>query len=246
VPTFSECRCRLMLEMSEFSRAGGYNSRAMAAPVKGSSPGFLAMSDVTRILSAIEQGDPTAAEALLPLVYGELRKLAARRLAHERAGQTLEPTALVHEAYLRVVGTGAAPVWNSRGHFFAAAATAMRRIVIERARRKRRHIHGGDRQRQELRPDMAALPGRDEDLLALDAALSRLAEHDPVKARLVELRYFAGLTGEEAGEILGISPRTADRYWVYARAWLRREMDGPSSSEKVTEPRGAQPDGSSH
>jgi RNA polymerase sigma factor (TIGR02999 family) len=192
------------------------------------------MSEVTRILSAIEQGDPRAAERLLPLVYDELRKLAAQKLAQEKAGQTLEATALVHEAYLRLVGPGDADRWDNRGHFFAAAATAMRRILIERARHRRRIIHGGGRQRQELHPDLVAAPEANDDLLALDAALAKLAGHDPVKARLVEMRYFAGLTGDQAAEVLGISPKTADRYWVYARAWLRREMDhnpGAGSNE---------------
>jgi RNA polymerase sigma factor (TIGR02999 family) len=183
------------------------------------------MSEVTRILSAIEQGDPSAAEQLLPLVYDELRKLAAQKLAQEKPGQTLEATALVHEAYLRLVGPGDADRWDNRGHFFAAAATAMRRILIERARHKRRIIHGGGRQRQELHPDLVAAPVANDNLLALDAALAKLAGHDPAKARLVEMRYFAGLTGDQAAEVLGISPKTADRYWVYARAWLRREMD---------------------
>jgi RNA polymerase sigma factor (TIGR02999 family) len=188
------------------------------------------MSEVTRILSAIEQGDPQAAEQLLPLVYQELRKLAAQKLAQEKPGQTLEATALVHEAYLRLVGPGDADGWDNRGHFFAAAATAMRRILIERARHKRRIIHGGGRQRQELHPDLVAAPEANDDLLALDAALAKLARHDPVKARLVEMRYFAGLTGDQAAEVLGISPKTADRYWVYARAWLRREMDRNSGA----------------
>jgi RNA polymerase sigma factor (TIGR02999 family) len=184
------------------------------------------MSDVTRILSDVEQGDPHAAEQLLPLVYGELRKLAAAKLAQETPRQTLQPTALVHEAYLRLVGPGGADRWANRGHFFAAAATAMRRILIERARHKRRIVHGGGRQRQELHPDLVAAAAPNDDLLALDAALTKLARHDPVKAQLVEPRYFAGLTGDQAAEVLGISPKTADRYWVYARAWLRREMDG--------------------
>jgi RNA polymerase sigma factor (TIGR02999 family) len=184
------------------------------------------MNEVTQILSAVEQGDPQAAGQLLPLVYDELRRLAAAKLAQEKPGQTLQATALVNEAYLRLVGPDDAARWENRGHFFAAAATAMRRILIERARRKRRIIHGGERIRQELHSDLVAAPVPDEDLLALDAALAALAEHDPVKARLVELRYFAGLTGEQAAQILGISARTADRYWVYARAWLRREMDG--------------------
>jgi len=184
------------------------------------------MSDVTGLLAAIEQGDPSAAEQLLPLIYHELRQLAAQKLANEQPGQTLQPTALVHEAYLRLLGDGEARRWDQRGHFFAAAATAMRRILIERARHKRRLVHGGGRRRQELHPDLAAAPETDEELLALDAALVKLAELDPVKARLVELRYFAGLTGDQAAEILGISPSTADRHWVYARAWLRREVQG--------------------
>ena len=181
----------------------------------------------------MEQGDPSGAAELLPLVYDELRKLAAQKLAHEPPGQTLQATALVHEAYLRLVGNGATRGWNGRGHFFAAAATAMRRILIERARQKRRPIHGGGRQRRDFHPDIVAAIEPDQDLLALDAALARLAERDPVKARLVELRYFAGLTGEEAAEILGISASTADRYWVYARAWLRREMEGAGEIENL-------------
>ena len=189
------------------------------------------MSDVTRILSAIEQGDPTAAEQLLPLVYDELRKLAAARLAREAPGNTLDATALVHEAYVRLVGPAPAGPWDSRGHFFAAAAAAMRRILIDRARHKQRLRHGGGRRRQELRPDLVAAPGPDEELLALDAALARFAERDPLKARLVELRYFAGLTGAQAAEALGISPSTADRHWVYARAWLRREMRADAGGE---------------
>lgn len=188
------------------------------------------MSEVTRILSALDAGDAQAASLLLPLVYDELRKLAAGRLAHEPPGQTLDATALVHEAYLRLAGPADAARWDNRGHFFAAAATAMRRILVERARHKQRLIHGGGRQRQELHPDLVAAPAPDEDgpgrLLALDDALATLAERDPVKARLVELRYFAGLTGEQAAQVLGISPKTADRYWVYARAWIRREMEG--------------------
>ena len=202
--------------------------------------------NVTRILSAIEQGDPDAAGQLLPLIYDELRKLAAQKLAREQPGQTLQATALVHEAYLQAGRRRRGAGWSGRGHFFAAAATAMRRILIERARRKRRQIHGGERQRRELHPDLVAATEPDEDLLALDAALAKLAERDPVKARLVELRYFAGLTGEEAAEILGISPRTADRYWVYARAWLRREMEGAGPNEKIEKIPGAGDALSSH
>ena len=183
------------------------------------------MTDVTHILSQIEAGDPSAAEKLLPLVYDELRKLAATKMAQEKPGQTLQATALVHEAYVRLIGPADAQRWDNRGHFFAAAAVAMRRILIERARHKQRKIHGGDRQRQEFDPDLVAVPAQDDDLLALDVALARLAEHDPVKAKLVELRFFAGLTGDQAALCLGISPKTADRYWVYSRAWIRREME---------------------
>lgn len=184
------------------------------------------MPDVTQILSQIAGGDPQAASQLLPLVYDELRSLAAARLSKEAPGQTLEATALVHEAYLRLVGPTQDEQWDGRAHFFAAAATAMRRILIDRARRKKRSIHGGDKQREELSSGIAASPEPDEKLLALDAALAKLAEQDPVKARLVELRYFAGLTGDQAAKILGISPRAADRMWVYSRAWLRREIEG--------------------
>jgi RNA polymerase sigma factor (TIGR02999 family) len=185
------------------------------------------MSDVTRILSQIESGDRSAAEKLLPLVYEELRKLAASKLAHEKPGQTLQATALVHEAYLRLVGHGQEqPAWDSRAHFLSAAATAMRRILIERARYQQSLIHGGSRRREELATDHLVAPEPDEKLLALDTALQKLAEIDPDKARLVELRYFAGLTGEQAAGILGVSPTTADRYWAYARAWLRREIQG--------------------
>jgi RNA polymerase sigma factor (TIGR02999 family) len=182
------------------------------------------MSEVTRILTAIEQGDPHAAAQLLPLVYDELRQLAAHHLAHEKPGQTLQATALVHEAYLRLVGQGEPRLFRDRGHFFAAAATAMRRILIDNARRKLTQKRGGDRQRQEL--DAVAAPEPDEELLALDEALQRLAATDPLKARLVELRHFAGLTGDEAAEVLGISPSTADRHWAFARAWLQAEVRG--------------------
>jgi RNA polymerase sigma factor (TIGR02999 family) len=177
------------------------------------------MSEVTRILSAIEHGEPHAAEQLLPLVYDELRKLAAQKLAQEKPGQTLQATALVHEAYLRLVDVKQAPHWNGRGHFFAAAAEAMRRILVDSARRKRRPRHGGDRQRVDLDEALSLAEPR-EDLLALDAALSRLAEAEPVKAELVKLRYFAGLSLEEAAACLGISPATAKRYWIVARASL--------------------------
>jgi RNA polymerase sigma factor (TIGR02999 family) len=182
------------------------------------------MTDVTRILLDIDQGDPRAAEQLLPLVYDELRKLAAQKLAHEKPGQTLQATALVHDAYLRLVANGEERPWESRGHFFAAAAEAMRRILVENARRKRSGRHGGGWQRRDVDAGAMVAPEPDVDLLALDAALHRLAAHDPLKARLVELRYFAGLTGDQAAAALGISASSADRHWVYTRAWLRREL----------------------
>jgi RNA polymerase sigma factor (TIGR02999 family) len=185
------------------------------------------MSDVTRILSAIDQGDPQAAAQLLPLVYDELRRLATRQLAHEAPGQTLDATALVHEAYLRLVGAG--QEWQGRGHFFAAAAEAMRRILIDNARRKHRRKHGGDRQRLDLDADAVAASVPEERLLALDAALTKFGQRYPQHAHLVGLRYFAGLTGAQAAEILGISPTTADRHWVFARAWLQREIEGGDS-----------------
>ena len=182
------------------------------------------MSEVTRILSAIEQGDPHAAEQLLPLVYDELRKLAAQRLAQEKPGQTLQATALVHEAYLRLVGEDQEQHWESRGHFFAAAAEAMRRILVESARRKRSRKHGGGLVRHDLDDVQLAAPELGEDLLALDEALSKLAEKDPLKAELVKLRHFAGLTVEQAAQALGISSTTANRYWAYARAWLHQQI----------------------
>ena len=182
------------------------------------------MAQVTQILSAIEQGDHSAAEQLLPLVYDELRRLAAQKMAQERLDHTLEATALVHEAYLRLVKHESDRCYRDRHHFFAAAATAMRRILVDLARARRTQKHGGDR-RRELLPDIAA-PAPDDELLALDEALSRLAADDPLKARLVELRYFAGMTGDEAAKLLGISPSTADRDWTYARAWLQAEVRG--------------------
>jgi RNA polymerase sigma factor (TIGR02999 family) len=182
------------------------------------------MNEVTRVLSAIERGDPQAAEQLLPLVYDELRKLAAQRLAQEKPGQTLQATALVHEAYLRLVGDENHRSWNDRGHFFAAAAQGMRRILVDNARRKRSKKRGEGLQKQPL--EAIAAPEIDEELVALDEALQKLAEAEPIKARLVELRYFAGLTGEQAAQVLGISPATADRHWAYARAWLRNEVRG--------------------
>jgi RNA polymerase sigma factor (TIGR02999 family) len=177
------------------------------------------MNEVTRILSAIEQGDSRAAGQLLPLVYDELRKLAAQRLAREKPGQTLQATALVHEAYVRLVGVQDAG-WDSRGHFFAAAAEAMRRILVEAARRKHGPERGGDFTRHDLDPEQATPPGPSPRLLALDEALDRLAAIEPRAAEVVKLRYFAGLTVAEAATALGISPRTADGDWAYARAWL--------------------------
>jgi len=175
------------------------------------------MSDVTGILSAIEHGDPHAAEKLLPLVYDELRKLAAERMAREKPGQTLDATALVHEAYLRLVGD---QQFDNRGHFFAAAAEAMRRILVDYARRKRRPKHGGERRRVSLDEALCLLDGPNDDVLALHEALEKFAGEDPAKAELVKLHCFAGLSLEEAGRLLGISHRTAKRHWSYSRAWL--------------------------
>jgi RNA polymerase sigma factor (TIGR02999 family) len=187
------------------------------------------MSEVTRILSAIERGDSRAAEQLLPLVYDELRRLAARKLAQERPGQTLQATALVHEAYLRLVGaeaSGTAPSFNGRGHFFAAAAEAMRRILVERARHKHSLKAGGGRRRQELAEAEPAVAGPDIDVLALNDALAELERTDKRRADVVKLRFFVGLTIEEAAEALGISASTADNDWAYARCWLRLAIDG--------------------
>jgi RNA polymerase sigma factor (TIGR02999 family) len=185
------------------------------------------MSEVTRILHAIEQGDAHAGEQLMPLVYQELRQLAAQKLGQERPGQTLQATALVHEAYLRLVDTDQPPQWNGRGHFFAAAAEAMRRILVENARRKASRKRGGGWQRQELPEEELLAPSRSDDLLALDEALTQLAATDALAAQLVQLRYFAGLTSAQAAEALGISARTADRTWVYARAWLLKKLQAP-------------------
>ena len=182
------------------------------------------MSDVTRILAAIEQGDPHAAEQLLPLVYDELRKLAANKLAREKPGQTLQATALVHEAYLRLVDAEKAQHWNSRGQFFAAAAEAMRRVLIDNARRRHSQRRGGAAERRSLEGLEAAAPTSDEELLAVNEALERLQALDPRKAELVKLRYFGGLTIPEAAQALGISITTANRYWAYARAWLHEEL----------------------
>jgi RNA polymerase sigma factor (TIGR02999 family) len=187
------------------------------------------MNEVTRVLSAIERGDPQAAEQLLPLVYDELRKLAAQRLAQEKPGQTLQATALVHEAYLRLLDAERDQGWNSRGHFFAAAAEAMRRILVENARRKRTVKRGGDQVKMELDQLEIAASDISDDLVALDEALTHFTAVDPKAAELVKLRYFAGLTGKQAAEVLGISPRTADSLWAFARAWLLQKIQGGRS-----------------
>jgi RNA polymerase sigma factor (TIGR02999 family) len=196
------------------------------------------MSDLTRILSAIEQGDPHAAGQLLPLVYDELRRLAAQKLAQEKPGQTLQATALVHEAYLRLVGSPGResgqdePHWDSRGHFFAAAAEAMRRILVESARKKKRQRHGGGRHRVDLQEAVSLADSPQDDLLALDEALTRLAAREPAKAELVKLRYFAGLSIDQAADLMRISRTTAKRYWAFARAWLLAEIDDAGAERK--------------
>jgi RNA polymerase sigma factor (TIGR02999 family) len=194
------------------------------------------MSEFTRILSDVEQGDPHAAGLLLPLVYEELRRLAAHKLAQERPDHTLQATALVHEAYLRLVDTGNNQSWDGRGHFFAAAAEAMRRILVENARRKRSLKRGGGLARQDFDADQLAAPEPSEDLLALDEALSQLAVKHPIKAEVVKLRYFAGLSSEEVAQALGISRPTADRYWTYARAWLHRQVSRSQSAAPDSAP----------
>jgi RNA polymerase sigma factor (TIGR02999 family) len=187
------------------------------------------MSDVTLILSAIEAGDPHAAAQLLPIVYEELRKLAAQNLVREAPGQTLDATSLVHEAYLRLIGRDAEQHWDSRRHFFAAAAESMRRILIENVRRKRRSKHGGDRQRVELDQVLSVAQTPPDDLLALDEALSKFAAEEPAKAELVKLRYFSGRSLSEAAQLLGISRATAKRWWAFARAWLYCALTGEPS-----------------
>jgi RNA polymerase sigma factor (TIGR02999 family) len=188
------------------------------------------MSDVTRILTAIDHGDPKAAEELLPIVYQELRHLASRKLSREQPGQTLQTTALVHEAWLRLAGSGAPKKWNGPAHFYAAAAEAMRRILIENARRKKAQKRGANLQRVDFDKVELAVAEPPDEVLALDDALKRLAEKDPVKGELVKLRFFAGLTTEQAAEVLGVSVATADRYWVYARAWLYQAIYGDEKS----------------
>ena len=190
------------------------------------------MHDVTKILSRVEQGDAVAAQELLPLVYNELRKLAAQRMSQENPGQTLQATALVHEAYLRLVNVDESQHWDSRGHFFAAAAESMRRILVENARRKNRIKRGGDLQRQEMFDVAIETPEIHEDLIRLDDALNRLKKVDPRAVELVHLRYFVGVTIPDAAKMLGMSPRSADRLWAFARAWLHQEM---GSAEAGTE-----------
>ena len=203
------------------------------------------MTEVTRILSAIEQGDPRAAEQLLPLVYDELRRLAAQKLAHEKPGHTLQATALVHEAYLRLLNGEHAQDWNGRAHFFAAAAEAMRRILVDNARRKRRPKHGGDLKQLPLDSIVLPVEDRFHDLLDLDDALNALASQEPLKAELVKLRYFAGLSVEETAACLGIAPVTAKRYWAVARAWLYAALaDDDSTGRSKENPRAGDPSSS--
>jgi RNA polymerase sigma factor (TIGR02999 family) len=192
------------------------------------------MSEVTRILTALEQGEPHAAEQLLPLVYEELRRLAAERMAQEKPGQTLEATALVHEAYLRLMDVKKAQHWNSRGHFFAAAAEAMRRILVEQARRKRRTKHGGDRRRVGLDEALSIAEAPAEDVVALDEALQQFEAVDPVAAQVVKLRYFAVLTMPEAAQALGLPLRTAERNWTYAKTWLHRRLAQADGGDRGT------------
>src|SRR5215207_7761735 len=198
--------------------------RTRPVPVRGR---MAVMADVTRILVAAAAGDPHAADELLPLVYDELRKLAAARLAEEKPGQTLQPTALVHEVYVRLVGGTQPQDWNGRGHFFAAAAEAMRRILVEAARRKGRARHGGGRARVDLDAIEPADDEADDRLLAIDEALTLLAAEDPAAAEVVKLRFFAGLTAEQAADALGVSLRTANNHWAFARAWLFRRLAQP-------------------
>jgi RNA polymerase sigma factor (TIGR02999 family) len=217
LPRLDACFCLPLVAL-------GTAIRYTAVKTPGRSERLPPMSEVTRILSAIEQGDAHAAEQLLPLVYEELRKLAAQKLAQEKPGQTLEATALVHEAYLRLVDVDQAQHWNSRGHFFAAAAEAMRRILVEQARRKKTEKHGGSRQRLEWNGLELAVELSVADLLPLDEALTALAQRDAQAAQLVQLHCFAGLSSEQAAEALGLSARTAYRDWAFARAWLYRTL----------------------
>src|SRR5262245_25957023 len=230
LPRLAECRISFLHWLNE--------PRVIAAVASpGSSILEVSMNEVTRVLSDRVHGDAHTAGQLLPLVYDELRKLAAARMAEEAPGNTLDATALVHEAYLRLVGPADAARWDNRGHFFAAAALAMRRILVEAARRKRREKHGGGRARLDLDAAQPVAPEPRDDLVALDAALTRLATVDLQAAKLVELRHFTGLSVAEAAQALGISPRTADRLWAFARAWLHRELAGtaadPDSQKKL-------------
>jgi RNA polymerase sigma factor (TIGR02999 family) len=192
------------------------------------------MSDVTQILNQIEDGDPQAAEKLLPLVYDELRKLAATKMAQEKPGQTLQATALVHEAYVRLVDTEKAQQWDSRGHFFAAAAEAMRRILVEKARHKASPMHGGSRNRVELNDICSGTRVSPEDLLSIDEAIAKLAQVNPSKADLVRLRFYAGMSVPEAAKALGVSVASAERYWTYARSWLYCELTGEEGTKGNT------------
>ena len=224
--------------MSEFHRIAGVGAILARSglvycptePLYSESAILSFMADITQILSQIEQGDPSAAEQLLPLVYEELRKLASAKLAHEKPGQTLQATALVHEAYLRLADVGKVQHWNSRAHYFGAAAQAMQRILVDAARRKQRRKHGGDRNRVELEDSFAMTDDRSAELLALDQALQKLALESPDKAELVRLRYFAGLSHQEAAESIGVSRATADRYWAYAKVFLHCELEDSRKS----------------
>jgi RNA polymerase sigma factor (TIGR02999 family) len=216
---------------------GGRHGRELARPGSsqdgGGVSGGMPMSEVTNILAAIERGDPKAGDRLLPLVYDELRRLAAQRLAQESPGQTLQATALVHEAYIRLVGSGEPPNWDGRGHFFAAAAESMRRILIDRARHKQTQKAGGGRRRLDLDDIEPVLEDENGDrLLALDEAIRQLEAQDPRKAELVKLRFFAGLTTEQAAAALGVSTSTAEKDWAYARSWLRVTIDRMSGHRR--------------
>ena len=222
-----------------FDRGGNKllsESGPQADTLTASQYNLVSMNEITQVLERIQKGEPSAAEALLPLVYEELRKLAAQKMAQEKPGQTFQATALVHEAYLRLVDVEQNQRWNGRGHFFAAAAEAMRRILVERARQKKAVKHGGGRRRIDADTVAIVAPQPDDDLVAIDEALERLAAVDPVKAELVKLRYFAGFTIEECAEALTISAATAKRYWAYSRAWLFEQISGASNSENPHDP----------
>ncbi len=220
----------LLIHVESGPRCSGVGRRRVTIGWTGAAS---TMNEVTRVLSAIEQGDPRAAGQLLPLVYDELRRLAAQRLAQEKPGQTLQATALVHEAYLRLLDSEQGQDWNSRGHFFAAAAEAMRRILVDNARRKRAMKRGGDQVKVELDQLEIAASDISDDVLALDEALTHFTVVDPKAAELVKLRFFAGLTGKQAAEVLDVSPRTADSLWAFARAWLLQKIQGGESSSAL-------------